>query len=315
MNTVLPLELILINDSSEDATLRKLEEWLNNSRDVPAHILSISIYTSKKQQFETRCDAFGIEKSNSKFVLEIQADMQIFEKGFDEKMFHAINSRDDLIGLSGRGCHTFKEVRDSYLFSMGAATFDQLTFGKFLKNRIRSFLRLVIDNKSHLKNKKDLKARNDEVVFDEDSVFPEISRFRETGRAGKLGEMINFRYPIPVAHQNTIWLSETVMRGPLMLDKHKFLEVSGFDIKRFFLGYDEHDLFMRASMRGYRCGYVPVDFYAPLLVGSSRSKRTFATELAFTRKILYVYFRRKNTSIMTLASKLPNLKPEIIKFQ
>ena len=103
------------------------------------------------------------------------------------------------------------------------------------------------------------------------------------------------------------------MRGPLLVDKKKYLEVGGFDSERFFLGYDDHDLAMRAwNLKGYRSGYVPVGFLSPLADGATRKMRTIKQEF----EILSNLVRTQNVSKESaLYSALKVLKDKNINIQ
>lgn len=295
----LPAELILINDSSEDESLCKLIEWQSSQLGAFGAIVAISIFSSDSQQFETRCDHFGIEQSKSNFILEIQADMFIEEFGFDARLIRAISSRSDLVALSGRGCHTFEEIFEAFDSSMGAATFDNLNFPSFLINRLRAFTKSLLRRRA-------FKVATPEspvsLVINGDShsrnIFPSFDSFQKSGRAGKLGQLIDISIATPRELSNVIWVSDTVMRGPLLIDKNKYVELGGFDLYSYFLGYDEHDLFLRASLHGYRCGYVPIDFRSPLESGTSRTPRSLKTEWELTKNVFRVSLRRKKCAIM-----------------
>lgn len=299
-----PSELILLNDSSEDETLMKLIEWQDTQNGDSGNIVDIYIYSSKSQQFETRCDSFGILKSNCRYVLEIQADMFIEESGFDTRLLKALKSSEDLIALSGRGCHTLSEVYSSFKSSMGAATFDDLSISSFIINRLRVFSKLFLKAMNlHPKLNHSFPILP-MTLSQTELVFPALDSFQATGCAGKLGQLVNSNLSTPRELKNRIWISETVMRGPLLIDKVKFLDLGGFDYKSFFLGYDEHDLFLRAYLAGFSCGYVPVNFRSPLETGSSRAPRSWKTELSLTIKVIQIRLNRKKSAMNNEYHKL-----------
>jgi glycosyltransferase involved in cell wall biosynthesis len=311
----IPFELILINDSSEDETLEELLEW-QQAQSSSSHVLvDISLYGSSMQQFETRCDAFGILQSRSNLVLEIQADMYIVEKGFDQRLVDSISSSNDFIAISGRGCHTFEEVYDSFQSSMGAATFDNMSFLGFLSNRFLAFMRLLVRGQEGVKNQF-LAEASDQFEFTElDNLpFPSLEIFQLSGKAGKLGQLINSDLKTPDSLSRLIWIGETVMRGPLLIEKNKYLELGGFNIESFFLGYDEHDLFLRASLVGYRCGYVPIDFLSPLKSGTSRARRSWKTEYALTKNLFRIWKNRNTCAITVSYYEKPSSVPQIRNF-
>lgn len=293
-----PCELILIDDSSEDNTLELLSLWVKSLPTEQNVLVEIRLYNTLQQQFETRCDHFGIEVSQADFVLGIQADMLIQDVGFDNRYLKAMKTHRNLIAISGRGCHTFNEIADAYKTSMGAATFDNMEFFGFLSNRLRTFLRiflsLFITPGKSITAKTPMKVQAEDVL---EKIYPPIGRFEVLGRAGRLGNLIEFNDNSPEEFKDLIWISDTVMRGPLLIDKAKYLELGGFNLDCFFLGYDEHDLFFRAAQHGYRCGYVPINFDSPLNAGSTRSRRTGRTELALTWNVLRIQCNRRGSAL------------------
>jgi glycosyl transferase family 2 len=75
---------------------------------------------------------------------------------------------------------------------------------------------------------------------------------------------------VPWTSNNLFYLSSTVNRGPLLLDRKKLIQLNYLDDKRFAIENDEHDLFKRSwSQHGYRCGYIHINFETSLGDGSS----------------------------------------------
>ena len=97
---------------------------------------------------------------------------------------------------------------------------------------------------------------------------------------GRIGGLVDV--PAVLHGRDTLYLHETVMRGPYALDRRRFLDVGGFDTGRFFLGNDDHDLAVRAWRDfGYRVGYTPVVFSSPLELGTTRRTRTGEEQRVF----------------------------------
>jgi hypothetical protein len=59
--------------------------------------------------FETCADNLGFFCSRGEYFLEIQADMNITETGYNMKLLQPFLLKDTIIGISGRCCHTFSE--------------------------------------------------------------------------------------------------------------------------------------------------------------------------------------------------------------
>jgi len=94
------------------------------------------------------------------------------------------------------------------------------------------------------------------------------------GGVGKLGRSIEE----PLNHlnisKNKFYVFETCNRGPLLLDKKKLQELNYLDEDNYFLENCDHDLMARAYIsKGYICGYVPIEFNAPLNDGTRRKNK------------------------------------------
>jgi hypothetical protein len=241
--------------------------------------------------------------------------MFIEEHGFDARLIRAMKSSKDLIALSGRGCHSFVEVYDSFRSSMGAATFDNQRIPNFLFNRLRIFTGLFLDA-IRLRRKRIASPPPPLPVtsFQINQVFPDLELFQNNARAGKLGQLVNSNHETPDNHLNKIWVGDTVMRGPLLIDKFKYSDLGGFNLKSFFLGYDEHDLFLRANIAGLFCGYVPINFRSPLEVGSSRALRSWKTEMLLTYRVILIRLNRRTCALFTDHSKANIAEPTIRYF-
>jgi glycosyltransferase involved in cell wall biosynthesis len=93
---------------------------------------------------------------------------------------------------------------------------------------------------------------------------------------GKLGMDIEKNINELQICKNKFYVYETCNRGPLLLDRKKIKELNYLDEMNYFLDDSDHDLMARAFLeKGYICGYVPIDFYAPLYLGSTRNNKTY----------------------------------------
>jgi len=135
------------------------------------------------------------------------------------------------------------------------------------------------------------------------AVLPSEIDFKASGEAGRLGSLISITEGIP--SDQKIWLSETVMRGPLFFRKKDYIYLSGFDTKSFFQGFDEHDLILRALLKiKKRAGYLPIGFSSPLEVGTTRKPRTFLNEVTILRKIIRIWRPRKRSALYKASFQL-----------
>lgn len=280
----LPHELIVIDDASNDNTLAELKNGL-------PHVISLSKYCKKiflwhfgKPNFETLCDSTGIFLSKSDYILEIQADMIIKEYGFDKKMLKAMQTYPDLLMLSGRGTEKIESFYNRYKLSLGSDVSSGKTYASHIVKRI------LVRNKKYLtffkKNLNKTKSYSSDIFNKShiNQIFPNQKVFLKTGKAGRLSVEMDFSF-----QKNKIWLSETVMRGPLLIDKKKYYEVGSFDVNKFFQGYDDHDLALRGWIAGnYRSGFIPIKFISPLEDGTTRKEKTLGQEIEIFKNLLRI---------------------------
>lgn len=104
---------------------------------------------------------------------------------------------------------------------------------------------------------------------------------------GKLGQLVEQPHQAlqHFENHNAVFLSHSVNRGPLALDKKKVATLGYLDELHYCLGNDDHDLFLRAwDQQGWRTGFVPIEFHSPLCRGSTRQGRTKSTKDALDQR-------------------------------
>lgn len=202
-------EIILVLDFCFDKTEENLIKFLDNYKCDNNNLIQIKIFkNADKPLFETRCDNIGFKNSEGKYCLEIQADMEMTEKGYNLELTKPFNQLNNVIAVSGRCAHS--------LFR---------------------------------------------------SPFCGI---------GKLGESIEKTIDELNIDRNKFYSMDTCNRGPLLLDRNKLQELGYLDGTNYFLDNSDHDLMIRAYLtKGYICGYVPIDFKAPLSDGSTRNNKKY----------------------------------------
>ena len=73
-------EIILIIDCCSDNTKNNILHFINNYNNysnISNNFCQIKIYETDEPLFETRCDNFGFKIAQGKYLLEIQADMEM----------------------------------------------------------------------------------------------------------------------------------------------------------------------------------------------------------------------------------------------
>jgi glycosyltransferase involved in cell wall biosynthesis len=307
-------ELIIINDGSEDQTQSAILKFFDNfsSEEFPS-LVKVRLYFLKFSRFETYCDDFGIKASMAKYCLEVQADMFISDPGFDKRMVALMQAYPDLALLSGRGVEPLEQIFHSYQSSLGteSAFFpSELHFLirrsiLWVKNALKKIMARFLDSSTEVGGELDAEARKFEVQSNQD--------FLSLGRAGRLGELIDLSPNLLDVLPSRVYLGETVMRGPLLIDKDKYSEIGGFNTDLFFLGFDDHDFCYRANSLNFRVGYSPVHFLSPLRLGANRKHRTVLSELLIFLNILRIRKLRLRSTFWTQRqpTKLDLSPPEI----
>lgn len=102
-------EIILIIDACSDDTKKILLSFFQNPLNNKL-LTNILIIESKIPLFETSADNVGFYASRGDYIIEIQADMNIKEKGFNMKLLTPFLKLDNVIGISGRCCHDLSVI-------------------------------------------------------------------------------------------------------------------------------------------------------------------------------------------------------------
>jgi hypothetical protein len=135
--------------------------------------------------------------------------------------------------------------------------------------------------------KKTISEYSDEAKQISETIFPGDKSFELCGNAGFLGNLIDL---LPYENEGDvnrlisenskrIWLGETVMRGPIIFEKKVYLDIGGFNTDAFYQGNDDHDLILRVSKLKKKVGFTPINFAAPLALGSYRKKRKIRSKI------------------------------------
>jgi glycosyltransferase involved in cell wall biosynthesis len=288
-----PFELILINDASSDNTdiqIRKFLEWSDSNNGTCSQV---KYFKNLWPWFETRCDDFGIREAKCSYVLEIQADMLIKQKGFDDILLDLMEKDSSLLALSGRGTHKFDLIKKSIAMQNGSEVPDEIFSTKYIKKVKYKFIKEInllcgyknlnnaniTDNPNHFENQNLNQIKT--------KIFPNSDDFKLSGSAGFLGTLVellpydnsSFMNDLIESESKRIWYGETVMRGPLMINRRLYLAVGGFNTNGFYLGNDDHDLFVRSRRYDYRVGFTPLKFASPLILGNARKKRKVKSKI------------------------------------
>lgn len=313
-------ELIIIDDGSTDTTTKEIKTFLDDLKDlaVSTKITEVSFYRFKRSVFETRCDDFGIRSATTNYVIEIQADMEVYEKGYDAKMLTALKSTEDILMISGRGTEPIEPIVAYYRNTLGSdrSVARSVSSHFFLRCLAQLKHRLKLTFKLRLHITQITKVAPTSFSQNKFEIFTE-KMFYQVGKAGRLGTLIEVLPTDAELKARKIWLGQTVMRGPLIIDREKYLKVNGLNVRLFFQGFDDHELSVRSyQLFDFRVGYVPIGFSSPLADGSTRRARSISSELQILQNLLRIRRRWKESTLYLYADesakKLP--PPEIRNF-
>jgi glycosyltransferase involved in cell wall biosynthesis len=106
---------------------------------------------------------------------------------------------------------------------------------------------------------------------------------------GRYGTKIEEPYDASLSNK-IFYVNETCNRGPLLLCSEKVRALGYLDEQNFYLDNSDHDLIARAWLeKRWVCGYVPINFLAPVAEGSMRKPRD-------PLNTLFIDLRRKRSN-------------------
>jgi glycosyltransferase involved in cell wall biosynthesis len=253
----LQTEIIVINDASKDGTLAKLKLFIDKLDNSNKNLVKISLMNFTLPIFETLSDSHGFRLASGKYIIEVQADMNIKEVGFDQKFVNTLKQNPDVFMVSGRGIIPFKEALNVYITTEYVTTLH--TFLNKYKSKLKRSLTTVI-------------RRRDVNRQRQRSIHFNLEEFKNSGKAGRLGDLMFDSYD---ELSEKIYIGEAVMRGPICFEKKLYDELGGLNHDSFFQGFDEFDLQLRARIKsGYRSALILIDFDSPSLHRSTTKKKT-----------------------------------------
>jgi glycosyltransferase involved in cell wall biosynthesis len=310
-------ELIVVDDSSDDNTRNEILGWANEFG-ATGVLQRIRLYHSNHQMFETACDSFGFSQIGAPFIIEIQADMILQDHGFDRRFLDAFVALPELVIASGRGVDTFVSAFGSFLEKGGLIVARGKSPMLHAIKTVVSLLNLpsgfLVSNKLEVSSKADTSPLPEKSISKE--IFPGRDEFLASGRAGRLGDLMDYSVPHSVEDFKKLWIGESVMRGPLFIRAELLNAIGGLDTDSFFLGFDDHELCYRASLKGYAVGFHPVNFVSPEEWGSSRKKRTFSSEYAVASKFFSSFRNLRKSKLWSVVANqtYPEVSKRIVQF-
>jgi len=109
--------------------------------------------------------------------------------------------------------------------------------------------------------------------------------FAPQSGVGKLGMDNSEPLKATFDHFDTFYSYETCIRTPLLFDLEKLRELGYMDEQNFCMDGDDHDLMARAALKGWKCGYVPIEYESQLMWGSTRKGMDSANQAVFDARM------------------------------
>lgn len=125
-NTITPFNLILVFDGCVDQTKPKALAWLEKNR--PAHMLEL-ISTDAPDVYETKATNIGLKLGKEDYIITIQDDMEIQERGWEVRLTYPIRKYDDVFSTGAYIAHdpdfdSFKPPIEKYRNARGRKYFN-----------------------------------------------------------------------------------------------------------------------------------------------------------------------------------------------
>ena len=96
-------DMFLVLDGCTD---NSRAEVLRAIQTIPPELCQLTIISNRDGIFETSCDNLGFVNARGKYIVEIQADMQIQTSNYNVLLATPLEIYSDIIAVSGRCCHT-----------------------------------------------------------------------------------------------------------------------------------------------------------------------------------------------------------------
>jgi glycosyltransferase involved in cell wall biosynthesis len=128
-HATMAFDWIFIDDGSEDATCETIVEALRVADST--RISSALILRNRVPIYETACDNLGFTLAQTDVIIELQADIEIREPGFDRLLHAPLSTTPAPAAVSGRCGHTFAFLLRSRMPSFVASSMEKHAIGLF----------------------------------------------------------------------------------------------------------------------------------------------------------------------------------------
>jgi hypothetical protein len=218
--------------------------------------------------------------------LEVQADIVLNDPNLDITIANCFKSHPILFAISGRGTHLW-----------------QIPYNPRMKPKVILEVMLDIYRRSKRVESAQPEVPNAKLLKLDDHTF-----FEEWG-FGRIGE--NVESTVTIGSTRKIYLSETVMRGPIAFNSNALRELNYLNERAHPLAGDDHEITLRAwTDLNLRSGYMPIAYESPLSWGADRRKKPISEEI----NNLYLRFRqsffKKESKLFIESGNLALVRPK-----
>lgn len=212
--------------------------------------------------------------------------MLIDDPGFDERHISFLNNNINCFATTGRRVFSkstlsSKQVPCCLCGKSLLSCIILLLFPSFVK-RIKSLLR-----KNSITHDLNLK----ESTIDIDEYTPSSLNDALLSRPLSVGHdphnaSSQQKAKLSLHNKRFICDFDYAIRGPLFINVSLYHILGGFSPDKYFLGYDDIDLCLRAKAHAYNVAYSPIYFSSPKNFGVSRRPRPFKNRLLMIYNLL-----------------------------
>jgi hypothetical protein len=231
-------ELIVVLDACTDGTAVVMSHALKQSVNQPGHPIRIQMLASEREAWETASDNAGMRATHpsTRFIVLVQADVEVYENGWNEWLALPLLLFDDLFAVSARCAH-------NYLYAYTAC------HRAWFRRVFKRICRRMRPTPSVLALDPALECTHHPTVKRSDAELD--------------------------AERKLVVIRDTVNRGPLMYRAERVRMLNLLDEAHFRVDHDEHELNLRAYLTyGWKTGRFPVGFlHKPLHRSADAVKR------------------------------------------
>jgi hypothetical protein len=275
-----PFTLGLLFDNCTDSSLQLVLNYLDSNFALIEKLIQVQIFISDNELFESTCENILLQFCASRFFVSLQADIFLNDETFLTRSLKCFEKFPDLLGISARAIVSVTpKVKYLELLHKIAELAVRVLGSPF---NFRTQIRLGI-------------FFRDQKYFGDKSTFG-VSQM-------KFSE----------SNWKTLFIGETIIRGPIIWDSSKLKSLSGFDDVNFFLGRDDCDVSLRAKKFTWKVGYLPSTSYSIPSRGTTRKPRSYSVQKELERRNLMSVLSLIPMEVYWNLKKITFIKPSKLR--